>query len=253
MSRLILSFLLFFAPCNAEIDKLITKVIATYPHEASSFTQGLISENGTVYESSGLYKKSFLKKYELKTGKLLKLIELPVNYFAEGISLVDNELIQLTWKEQTAFIYDPQTFQLKRKISYQGEGWGLCQDGKSIWMSNGTSQLFKRDPQTFEIQKIITVSDGSTEYGFLNDLVCVDDYLFVNVFGKEQILRIDKNQGEVTGIINAATLLTRGQKKFLPTDAVLNGIAYRKESQTFLITGKRWPHLFEVIFQKEDQ
>lgn len=243
-----LSVFNFFSLSYAEIEELTAQIVNTYPHNPLDFTQGLISEGDIVYESCGLYGHSRLKKYELDTGKILKEVKLPAEYFAEGIAICRNKLIQLTWKEGKALIYNLKNLSLKEEIKYQGQGWGLCTDKDAIWMSNGSDKLVCRDPITFEIKKTISVRANQKTIGFLNDLICVDNYLYVNVLGEDSILRIHKETGEVTGRIDASQLFSKQQKAKLAFGAVLNGIAYRKEKQTFLVTGKYWPTLFEVRF-----
>jgi len=247
----IIFFFGHFSSSYGEIDELRIKIISVYPHNSSDFTQGLISDGDIVYESCGLYGTSCLKIYELKTGKLLKIAELPPHFFAEGIALNRDRLIQLTWKEKTAFVYNLQTFEIVEQFTYSGEGWGLCQEGDSIWMSNGTSQLFKRNSQTFKIQKTLSVQSNSQPQGFLNDLVCIANHIYINVLGSYKLLQVDKETGEVTAFIDASNLLSPQQKNNLRAGAVFNGIAYREDKQTFLVTGKFWPHIFEVVFEKK--
>lgn len=224
-------------------------VVAVHPHNPKNFTQGLIAEGDILFESCGLYGQSQIIKTNLKSGQIIQEVSIPEDYFAEGIAMIGNQLIQLTWKEKKALIYDAKTLELTKEIPYRGEGWGLCQDGNFVWMSNGTSELHKRDPATFEIVKTLSVKQGKSSIGFLNDLICVENSIYANMWGQDNILRIDKQTGQVTGIIDTSSLLTKKQKAGLPMGAVLNGLAYRKESETFFVTGKYWPSIFEVRFE----
>jgi glutamine cyclotransferase len=180
---------------------------------------------------------------------------------------VDDHLIQLTWKEQQAFTYDLDTFKQTGELSYLGEGWGLCYDGEQIWMSNGSDTLVTRDPQTFEITRQVqlkfqgyTLGQVNTSSGVplssifsqVNELECVGDSIYANVWLTDFILRIDAASGEITGIIDASSLLTTEERSQLSNGAVLNGIAYNPDSETFYITGKDWPKLFEVTFNVVD-
>lgn len=229
-------------------EQLVPQVVAIHPHDASCFTQGLIVDGDVLFESSGLYGCSRLRKSHLQSGQILKETFVPKQLFAEGIALHNGRIFLLTWKEQKALLYDANSLELKGEIPYMGEGWGLCQDGSSLWMSDGSSRLFQRSTDHFQIQKILWVKHAGQPCGLLNDLICVEDQLYGNVWGKEIILRIDKHSGEVTGIVDASGLLSQEQKMRLTSDSVMNGLAYRKEKQTFLVTGKHWPSIFEVRF-----
>lgn len=245
----VLFFQLLFLSLGAfEIEQLVPQVVAEYPHNPQSFTQGLVVLGSELYESSGLYGLSKLKKSNLQTGEVIKEISLPPNYFAEGIAICNNRLILLTWKENKALVYDPRSFELLQEFSYSGEGWGLCLDGDCIWMSDGSSQLYRRSALTFEIEKKLSITADKKTFKGLNDLVCVDNYIYANIWRMDIILRIDKQTGEVTGIIDASNILSNKQKAKLSPEAVLNGLAHRQETQTFLLTGKYWPSIFEVRF-----
>ena len=248
---------------KAPVDMLKPEVISTRPHDTTSYTEGLFLYNGDLYESGGEYGQSTLQREDPKTGQVLQKITLPEQYFGEGIALVDDRLIQLTYKEQTAFVYDRKTFKQLKTFTYDGPGWGLCYDpeGKQIWMSNGTDTLVTRDPDTFAVthqykvtfqgytlDKVAT-SDGvpfSQIFSQINELECVGDTIYSNVYLTNYILRIDKKTGAITGIIDASNLLTPEESAKLTYGEVLNGIAYDPEADTFLITGKHWPKLFEV-------
>ncbi len=249
------------------IDVMQPDVLNTYPHDTTAYTEGLLLHDGFLYESTGEYGQSDIRKVELETGKVLQKEPNAPENFGEGLALVDDHLIQLTWKEQQAFIYDLDTFKKTGELTYQGEGWGLCYDGEQIWMSNGSDTLVTRDPQTFEVTRRIqlkfqgyTLAQVNTSSGVplssifsqVNELECVGDSIYANVWLTNFILRIDAASGEITGIIDASDLLTTEERSQLSNGAVLNGIAYNPDSETFYITGKDWPKLFEVKFNVVD-
>jgi glutamine cyclotransferase len=246
----------------APVEFLVSKVLNTYPHDTTAYTEGLIFHDGKLYESAGETGQSDVREVELKTGKVLRRTLLSPESFAEGLALVDNRLIQLTYHEQTAFIYDLDSFKQVDTFSYNGEGWGLCYDGAVLWQSNGTDTLTAYDPQTFAPVRDLPVTYQGyslnqvvTETGrtmnLVNELECVDGFIYANIWFTDFILRIDSATGNVTGVIDASKLLTEDERAALlakDTDYVLNGIAYNPDSQTFYLTGKSWPKLFEVQF-----
>lgn len=243
-----LIFNCFSFPLLHGFEQLKIKIIGSYPHDTSSFTQGLIADQDCLYESCGLYEQSKIRKIDWKSGVVLQEVHIPPNCFGEGIAFCGNRLIQLTWKESKALIFDRLTLKLIGEINYQGEGWGLAADQGMLWMSNGSSCLFQRDPSNLAITKTIDVKlDGHPIY-LINDLVVVNNFIYANVWKEDIILKIDKSTGNVNGVIYANNLLTTEQKKGLGRESFLNGITWRKETQTFFITGKNWPFLFEVQF-----
>jgi glutamine cyclotransferase len=244
-------FLCFLSLDAYEIEQLSLQIIKEYPHNTKNFTQGLAISDHYLYESSGLYGRSNLKKLNLKSNEIIKEFSLPKKYFAEGIAHCGNQLILVTWKEHKAFVFEPQSLELINEFTYPGEGWGLCFDGSAIWMSDGSDRLYRRNLNNFAIEKTLTVKAGNQTFNRLNDLVCVDGSIYANVWCRNIILRIDKETGQVTGIIDASKLLSDKQKSKLAPEAVLNGITYRPETQTFFVTGKFWPVLFEVRFIKK--
>ncbi|MDJ0763516.1 MAG: glutaminyl-peptide cyclotransferase [Myxococcota bacterium] len=219
------------------------EVLASFTHDEDAYTQGLLLYDGFLYESTGINGKSTLRRVVPTTGEVVKKIDLDETYFAEGLARVENELYQLTWKSGVAIIYDIETFEEKRQYTYDGEGWGLCYDGTQLVMSDGSSQLDFRDPVTFDILSSVQVTlDGEPQTN-LNELECVGDVVLANVWPRDIIVRIDKATGNINGVIDASGLLSYGQR--LP-EGVLNGIAYRPEKDTYYLTGKNWPKLFEV-------
>ncbi len=228
---------------TSNIEALRVNVIAKHPHARDAFTQGLIWHDGVMYESTGRYGQSSLRKVRLEDGEVLAERSLDPSYFGEGLALVDDRLIQLTWRSGVAVVSDLASLEPQDRLRYQGEGWGLCYDGEALWMSDGSSILERRDPTSMELLGEITVWRGDRAVQKLNELECVGDDLYANVWQSDEILRIDPQTGHVTAVIDASGLLSRLEA--MRAD-VLNGIAYRPETKTFLLTGKLWPHLFEV-------
>jgi glutamine cyclotransferase len=234
------------APALKQPQRLKVRVVSTRPHDTEAYTQGLVWHQGTLYESDGLYASSSLRQVDPATGEVKRQVAVPEKYFAEGLALVGDRLIQLTWQEGTAFVYRASDFQKIADLSYQGEGWGLCHDGKRLVMSDGSDRLTFRDPGTFKVLGSVQVRMGGAPVDQLNELECVDGAVYANVWMTEDILRIDPATGEVTAVISASGLL--GPADYQAGAEVLNGIAWMPETKTFLITGKRWPQMFEVEF-----
>ncbi|WP_052354887.1 glutaminyl-peptide cyclotransferase [Candidatus Protochlamydia sp. R18] len=236
---------------NQKVEILNLVIVQTYPHDTNAFTQGLVFYQNKLYESTGLYGQSCLKEINPSTGQTIQKYLLPRHLFAEGITLNHQELIQLTWKEGIALIYQINPIRLIRQITYEGEGWGLCYDKEddSFYMSNGSSELVKRHPRDFTIEKTIPVTWNGQPVKFLNDLICVEKYIYANVWNADYIIRLDKKTGIVNGIINASQLLPKKIKQSLGYESVLNGIAYNELTHTFYLTGKLWPYLYEVKFE----
>jgi glutamine cyclotransferase len=235
------------AACGQLAGSQVPEVVRTLPHDPESSTQGLELYEGRFYESTGQYGDSKLLEVDVETGEILREVALSEDYFGEGLARVGNELIQLTWHEGVAFVYDLETFAQVRTFEYEGEGWGLCFDGEALYMSNGSSILHRRDAETFEILDSHEVTSGGNPVRNLNELECVGDVLYANVFQSDRILRIDKATGQVLAEFDASMLEPVGGR---PRDAraVLNGIAYNPDGDTFFVTGKLWPSMFEVRF-----
>jgi glutaminyl-peptide cyclotransferase len=236
-------------PLGDPIEMLVPEVISVYDHDPAAYTQGLLMYDGTLYESAGQYGESTLRQVELETGDVLRSIDIPEEYFAEGLERVGDKLIQLTWQEHIAFIYDLETFEQVGSFAYEGEGWGLCFDGTHLFLSDGSPFLTLRDPETFEpiFSGLVTVQGSPVQN--INELECVDDYIYANVWKTNYILKIDKQNGVVVAAIDASGLLSEEESANLDAGAeVLNGIAYNPKTDTFLLTGKHWPKIFEVRF-----
>jgi glutaminyl-peptide cyclotransferase len=231
------------------LQHLFPEILAVYPHDPKAFTQGLVFHQGRLYESTGLYGSSELRRVELKTGKVTQRLRLNDRFFGEGLALVGDRLIQLTWVEKTAFVYDLNTFALLESHRYESEGWGLCFDGFYLYRSDGSHLLFRHDSHTFEMVGTLPITMQGRAIANLNELACVGPHIYANVYMTDTIVRIDKNSGRVTARIDAANLLPARERAALPAGATLNGIAHDPEEDVFYLTGKLWPKLFKVRFR----
>lgn len=220
------------------------KVVKAYPHDNQAFTQGLVCENNTCFEGTGLYGKSTLRKTILKTGDVLKVHNLPPPFFGEGITVFGDNVIQLTWKSQKGFVYDKHNFQLLKTFHYATEGWGLTHDGSKLIMSDGSAHLIFLDPETFKETGRIEVSDDKGPVTGLNELEYIRGQLLANVWPTNLIAIISPLTGRVTGWINLEGLsrLSGGDN----INKTLNGIAYDKENDRLFVTGKLWPRIYEI-------
>ncbi len=227
------------------VEALRVRVIRRFPHDPDAFTQGLLWHGGHLYESTGLHGRSSLRKVALETGEVLAQRSVERRLFAEGLARVDDRLIQLTWESGEAHVWSLDGFEHRRTFTYDGEGWGLCYDGRHLVMSDGSERLSFRDPETFRVDHVIRVRDADGFVEELNELECVDGVVWANVWQTDRIVRIDAASGRVTGSVDASGLLELGER--LDAD-VLNGIAWIPERGHFVITGKLWPWLFEVDF-----
>ena len=237
-------------PDDAAVEELTVEVLAAFDHDAGSFTQGLElhehPEFGPVlYESAGLYGESDVRITDPGTGEVLASQDLPAEQFAEGLTLTDEDLWQITWQEGVAHRRDPVSLDIVETVEYEGEGWGICHDGERLVMSDGSSALTFRDPATFAETGTVEVTlDGEPVFE-INELECVGGEVWANLWRTDQIVRIDPATGEVGAVVDAAGLLT--DEESAGAD-VLNGIAAAAEEGTFYITGKQWPKLFLVRF-----
>ena len=223
------------------------KVIATFPHDTTSFTQGLVfASDGQMYESTGLQGESTLRRVDIATGKTLQRLDVPSQYFAEGLALVGDELLQLTWQHKLGFVYDRTTFKQKRTFSYNTEGWGIAYDGVSnLVMSDGSSTLTFLDPKTLAVTKTLRVQDAGRAIINLNELEWIEGEIWANVWLTDRIARISPNTGEVNAWIDFASLWPVVERP-RPDEQVLNGIAYDKATRRIYITGKKWPRLYQI-------
>jgi glutaminyl-peptide cyclotransferase len=218
------------------------EIVASYPHDRQAFTQGLVFHQGKLYESTGLLGRSTLRRVVPRTGVVEKSVALSNDLFGEGLALVDNRLVQLTWQNQVALRYDLDFAPIDR-LEYTGEGWGLCYDGARLVMSDGTSRLLFRNPTTFAVTGEVEVRNANGPVSNLNELECVGSHVFANVWQTNFIVRIEPGSGDVLETFDASGLLSSAEAAGVD---VLNGIAFDPGSGHFFITGKLWPKLFEV-------
>ncbi len=224
------------------------QVVRSFAHDPDAFCQGLVADNGQLWEGTGQYGKSSLRRVDLETGKVLASVALTPGYFGEGITLLDGKIYQLTWKERVCLVYDAQTLQHIGTLNYDGQGWGLANDGHHLYMSDGSYSIRVLDPKTFQVVRRISVKQGRNKIDQLNELEFVKDELWANVWYQDQIARISPTTGEVLGFIDASKLWPKSQR---PTkEHVLNGIAYDATKDKIYMTGKNWPNLFEVAITK---
>lgn len=235
---------LLFATGCAQAPLFTYKVIHVYPHDRTAFTQGLEYHDGFLYEGTGLKGHSTLRKVKLETGQVVQRIDLAPQYFGEGITEIDGRIVQLTWQSHTGFVYERANFRLLHNFTYPGEGWGLTNDGKTIYMSDGTSQIRFWDPRTLQERKRITVRDNGRPVDNLNELEWVRGEIYANIWTTNRIARISPQDGHVIGWIDMEGLL-KPEDLTEPVD-VLNGIAYDAAHDRLFVTGKLWPKLFEI-------
>jgi len=217
-------------------------VVRSYPHDPGAFTEGLEYHDGFLYESTGLNGKSSIRKVKLETGEVLQNRNLSRDYFGEGITFWKDELFQLTWISEIAFVYDATTFASKKSFNYKGEGWALTHNAEELVMSDGTPQLRFIDPATFKERRRITVTDAGVPVTYLNELEWIKGEIFANVYTTDYIVRIDPATGRVTGWIDVRGMLPRQNDG----NTVPNGIAYDAAADRLFVTGKYWPKLFEI-------
>lgn len=227
------------------VAELTYELVRTLPHDTGAYTQGLLIHDGIFFESTGRYGRSEVRQVEIATGEVLRSRALANNHFGEGLARVGERLIQLTWKAGLAFVHDAVTLDSLGTFEYQGEGWGLCHDGVSLYMSNGSDTLQRRDPDTFGLLGRIEVTRTDSPVYNLNELECVGDHVYANIYRSSEIVRIDKVTGVVTGVLDAEALARASGRPANPA-AVLNGIAYDRRTGTFYVTGKLWPTMFQI-------
>ncbi len=230
---------------STEIIPVYTyKVVNTYPHDSNAYTQGLAFQDGILYEGTGLRGSSSLRRVELETGVILKILRLPDHIFGEGVAVYKDNLVQLTWDSKIGFVYEKNSFTLIQKFSYSTQGWGITSDGERLIMSDGSSIIRFLDPETYNIIGQIQVRCEKGPVEKLNELEYIKGEIYANVWETERIVMIDPDTGKVTGWIDLKGLLTQdGPTK--PVD-VLNGIAHDSEKDRLFVTGKLWPKLFEI-------
>jgi len=219
------------------------RIVAVYPHDPDAFTQGLTVYDGQLYESTGQYGHSSLRRVDLESGEILQSATLNFTYFGEGMAAVDDRLYQLTWKSQTGFIYDRESFEQLGSWRYRGEGWGLTYDGTHLIVSDGSAVLSFYEPGTGEPVRTIEVRDSGMPVERLNELEYVNGEIWANIWYEDRVARISPDSGDVLAWVDLSDLVPRNRRN---PDAVLNGIAYDAAEDRLFVTGKNWPRLFEI-------
>ena len=230
---------------NVEPKLLSYKIVNVFPHDTLSFTEGLEFFRDTLYESTGQYNKSKLLKIDYKTGKSFKSLDLDGKYFGEGITIINNQIIQLTYKELTGFVYNVNTWKVEKTFTFdkQVEGWGLTNDGKFLYQSDGTEKIWKLDPKTLKMIDYINVYTNSSKIKSVNELEWINGKIYSNIWTKDAIAVVNPENGSVEAILNLSDL----RKQVKNTEAeVLNGIAYNTKTKTLFVTGKNWDKMFEI-------
>lgn len=229
---------------TASAPQYTYKIVKVFPHDPGAYTQGLVYKEGFLYEGTGLNGRSSVRKVHLESGEVLQRVDLPPEFFGEGIALLGGKIFQLTWKSGIGFIYNARDFHLLRKFSYPGEGWGLTTDGRILYMSDGTPEIRLLNPETLKEIRRIKVHDEASEISELNELEFVNGEIFANIWQTDRIARISPRTGKVVGWVDLSGILSPMYRR--TTDAVLNGIAYDAQGKRLFVTGKLWPNIFEI-------
>jgi glutamine cyclotransferase len=231
-------------PSPQPVPTYTYEIINVYPHDREAFTQGLVFEDSQLYEGTGLRGQSTLRRVELETGEVQQFINLPAEYFGEGITVYGDKIIQLTWQSHKGFVYDKSSLALLKEFSYPTEGWGITHDGRRLIMSDGTDRLYFLDPESLEATGQVPVTDNSLPVVRINELEFINGQVYANIWQTDRIAIIDPVDGRVTAWVNLEGLLET--QPYGGHVDVLNGIAYDSESDRLLVTGKLWPYLFEI-------
>lgn len=220
---------------------------SSFPHDTSSYTQGLAFHEGELYESTGHYGKSKLLQVDINTGKAIRKVDLDKKYFGEGLTILNDTIYQLTWKEKTVFAYDLKTFKVLKEFPLKTEGWGITHNGKNLIVTDGGSNLYFYEPGTFSLLRTQTVTESGTLAYNLNELEYVDGFVYANQYEKPYILKINPDSGTVVAKADLTEVWTRIQQKD-PKAEVPNGIAYDSVSRKMYVTGKLWPEMYVIEF-----
>jgi glutaminyl-peptide cyclotransferase len=237
---------------NRYNDLIPYSIIKVFPHDKTAFTQGLVVEQGRLFESTGQYGTSWIAEVDIATGTQDKKVVLDRKYFGEGITILNNKIYQITWQTKIGFVYDLKTFKKTSEFEYDREGWGITHNGKNLITSDGTDRLYFLDTLSLKPVSILKVKDGNKPSEKLNELEFIDGYIYANQWQTNFILKIDPTSGQVVGRMDMTEL---AEKVFPlnPNADVLNGIAFEKKSKMLLITGKLWPAMVAVKFQSKPQ
>ena len=245
---LLCAILLLPVGCEAKVRSYRPQVVASYPHDDGSYTQGLFFHDGTLYESTGQWGESTMRTVDLATGKALSRLDFDAKYFVEGSVILDGKLYILTWTNRVAFIYDAATMAYGKTLSYPREGWGLTTDGRQLIASDGSSRLYFLD-KDMKVQRTVTVRLNERPVRYLNELEYIDGKVWANVYMSDVILVINPADGKVEATVDCTGLLPR-QYRDDRTD-VLNGIAYNPADRKIYLTGKYWKRLFEITLAEK--
>jgi len=235
------------AVAQSDVPTYGVEIVSNRPHDPDAFTQGLVFHDGVLYESTGLHGRSSVRKVDLETGRVLARRSVARQYFAEGLTIFQGRVVQLTWQSQKGFVYD-LGLRPTREFAYAGEGWGLTHDGTSLIMSDGTSRLRFLDPATFTVRRVLDVTAGGDPVDSLNELEFVRGEVYANVWPTDWIVRIDPVSGRVVGRVDLTGLLAPHERR--GTEDVANGIAYDAAGDRLFLTGKLWSRLYEVRLRR---
>jgi len=238
--------LLFICTCAHGEEKLNYTIVEAKAHDPDTFTQGLVMDGDTMYESSGLYGRSFIRSYDEKSNDIRAQRRLSSRLFAEGLALRNKSLYLLTWRAGRLLVFDAKSLEPLRELTYQGEGWGLTHDNRHFIMSDGSDKLYFRNAKTFAVERQISVHNRWRKYRKINELEWAENAIWANVWQAPYILKISPKDGEVLAIINLSELVQNNSTR--ATDTVLNGIAYDRSRKAFWISGKFWPLRYLVKF-----
>lgn len=240
-AALTLCTMLFTPPVLGAPLQWSYRIMNAFPHDPDAYTQGLLYHNGMLYESTGLYGHSQLRRVDPETGRVLDSYRLTDDLFGEGLARVDSRFFQLTWKHEQCIVYGVDDLEPSRRFEYEGEGWGLAHEGGRLYMSDGTNRITIRDPKTFDVIRTIYAHQGEQSINRLNELEVIGGQIWANVYGAGQIVIIDPSEGEVVAWIDLSAVARVHKRR-----GVLNGIAYDEERDLVYITGKRWPKLYSL-------
>ncbi|MFN4984987.1 MAG: glutaminyl-peptide cyclotransferase [Ignavibacteria bacterium] len=231
-------------PKREQVDQLSFTIVRRLPHSQEAFTQGLEVYNGAFLESTGQYGSSTIRQVDIPTGKVLKSRAIDKSFFGEGLTELNSTVYMLTWLNQQGLIFDASTLRQTGTFRYSGEGWGITNDGKHLYISNGTSVISVLDPTSWTIVRTIPITLDGMAVSQLNELEWIDGAIWANVWQSDRVIRISPTTGNVTGVLDLTGILPQNERT--PTTDVLNGLAWNPSSKTLFVTGKNWPAVFEL-------